>query len=317
MTKTALISGITGQDGSYLAEFLLGKGYEVHGMMRRVASQDQSARLERIPAGVVKAIHTVPCDISNFASVYAAVAQIKPDEFYHLAAQSDVGLSFKDPHQTMGVNVLGTLNVLEALRLSSPATRFYFAGSSEMFGKVVETPQTEKTPFHPRSPYGVSKVAGFDLTRNYREREDSNMFCCSGILFNHESPRRGTEFVTRKITEAIRRKQFPITLGNLDAKRDWGFSGDYVEAMWLMLQQDKPDDYVIATNESHSVREFLDEAFRQSGVLDWTDKVKTNDSFLRPSEVNLLKGDYSKAKRVLGWEPRTKFKDLIALMLSG
>lgn len=309
----ALITGITGQDGSYLAEFLLKKGYEVFGIERRIALLDQVVRNERVIGLNVKII---PCDISDYGSVFNAVATIKPDEVYHLAAQSFVAESFVDPFQTMKINVLGTLNILEALRNLAPKVKFYFAGSSEMFGKAEEEPQTEKTRFHPRSPYGISKVAGFYLAQNYREAY--NMFCCSGILFNHESPRRGKEFVTRKITDAIakikRGELKELKLGNIDAQRDWGFAGDYIEAMWLMLQQDKPDDYVIATNEMHSVREFLEIAFNHAG-LNWKDYTKVDESFMRPSDVWHLRGNYSKAKEKLGWQPKVRFEELVKMMI--
>jgi GDPmannose 4,6-dehydratase len=239
-----------------------------------------------------------------------------PDEVYHLAAQSDVGYSFKDPHQTMDTNVTGTMNMLEAIRLHKPNTKFYFAGSSEMYGAVLEEPQTEKTPFNPRSPYGVSKVAGFFLTKNYREAY--GLYACSGILFNHESPRRGKEFVTRKITDAVAKikkgKQKFVTLGNLDTKRDWGYSKDYIEAMYRMLQQDKPEDFVIATNEIHTLEEFLEEAFSYVG-LDWKNHVKTDPAFVRPSDVVTLRGDYAKAFDKMGWQPKTRFEDLVKMMV--
>ena len=307
--KVSLISGISGQDGSYLSEFLAKKGYEVFGLERRIALEDQSNR--RKVVGTI-----IPCDITNYSSVFNAVQKIMPDEIYHLAAQSDVAYSFKDPFQTLDINILGTLNLLEAMRLQTPNSKFYFAGSSEMFGKAEQEPQNELTPFHPRSPYGVSKCAGYHLCQNYREAY--NLFICNGILFNHESPRRGKEFVTRKITSTIKQikegKETKLRLGNLDAKRDWGFSGDYVEAMWLMLQQENPDDYVIATNETHTVREFVDEAFRIA-KLDINDYLETDPEMFRPSDVVLLRGDYSKAKRKLGWEPKVRFKELVRMMV--
>jgi len=307
--KKALITGITGQDGSYLAELLLEKGYEVYGLERRKALEDQSVKRKNDAK-------IIPCDITNYASVFDAIQKVKPDEIYHLAAQSDVAHSFKDPFQTFDTNINGTLNILESFRQLIPSSKMYFAGSSEMFGKAQEEPQTEKTPFYPRSPYGVSKVAGFDLCRNYREAY--NLFICSGILFNHESPRRGKEFVTRKITDGIKQikeKKFDkIKLGNLDAKRDWGFAGDFVEAMWLMLQQDKPDDYVIATNETHTIREFIDEAFKIAN-LNPDEHIEIDKQFFRPSDVVLLRGDYSKAKKILNWEPKIKFKELVKLMV--
>jgi GDPmannose 4,6-dehydratase len=317
----ALITGITGQDGSYLSELLTKMGYEVFGLERRVAMEDQKLRHRKGITGTI-----IPCDITNYASVYNAVEKVMPDEIYHLAAQSDVGYSFKDPFQTFDTNINGTLNVLEAMRILVPKSKMYFAGSSEMFGDVLETPQTEKTPFNPRSPYGVTKCAGFQLCKNYREAY--NMFICSGILFNHESPRRGKEFVTRKITSGIKAimdgKESKLRLGNMDAKRDWGFSGDYVRAMWLMLQHDVPDDYVVATNETHTIKEFVDEAFHvankileREGKLGFipADCIEIDQNMMRPSDVQLLKGDYSKAKKVLGWEPNVKFKDLVKMMM--
>jgi len=308
--KKALVSGITGQDGSYLTEFL-SKEYEIYGLERRIALEDQTDRHRKELNAVI-----IPCDITNYASVFAAVQKIMPDEIYHLASQSDVGYSFKDPFQTLDTNINGTLNILEAMRTLIPKSKLYFAGSSEMFGKVEEEPQNENTRFNPRSPYGVSKCAGFYLSQNYREAY--NLFICNGILFNHESPRRGKEFVTRKITDGIKKikegKEKELRLGNLDTKRDWGFAGDYVEAMWLMLQQDKPDDYVIATNETHTIREFVNEAFKIAG-LDPDKYVKIDKEFFRPSDVVLLKGDYSKAKKKLGWEPKIKFKGLVRMMM--
>ena len=305
----ALISGISGQDGSYLAEFLLARNYQVFGLERRVALEDQKYRRRKDVAVII------PCDITNYSSVFAAVQQIMPDEIYHLAAQSDVGYSFKDPFQTLDTNVIGTMNMLEAFRQLVPRARFYFAGTSEIFGSS-PPPQNELTPMRPRSPYGVAKLAGFHLVRNYRE--SYGLFACSGILFNHESPRRGKEFVTRKITSTlakiVRGEETKIRLGNLDTRRDWGYAGDYVEAMWLMLQQPKPDDYVIATNETHSIKEFLNEAFKQVG-LDWEEFVEQDPQFVRPADVQELQGDYSKAERVLGWKPRTKFKDLVKMMV--
>ena len=311
--KKALITGITGQDGSYLAEFLLKKNYEVFGTERRVAIQDQELRHERLKGLGVKLL---PADITNYSSVYQAVQTAQPDEVYHLAAQTFVKLSFDDPFQTLDTNVMGTINVLDATKKIVPNSKFYFAGSSEQYGIPEVIPSDENTRFHPRSPYAVSKVAGFDLTRNYRER---GMFACSGILFNHESPRRGKEFVTRKITKGVwdivNKKSKKLLLGNIDAKRDWGFSGDYVQAMYLMLQQDKPDDFVIATGETHTVRDFLDEAFGYVGIKNWKPYVGQNQAFMRPSDVEILQGDASKAKKILGWEAKTKFKGLIRLMM--
>ncbi len=312
--KVSLISGITGQDGSYLAELLLEKNYRVCGFERRIAHQDQELRHSRIKGLDIKII---PGDITNYGSVDNAMQIAKPDEVYHLAAQSFVKLSFEDEFQTLDTNIMGTANVLHALRRIKPKGKFYFAGSSEMFGIPEEIPSNERTRFHPRSPYGVSKTAGFDLTRNYREAY--KMFACSGILFNHESPRRGGEFVTRKITQGVwdivNKKSDKLLLGNIDAKRDWGFAGDYVKAMHLMLQQDKPDDYVIATGETHTIRDFLDEAFGYVGIKDWSNYVGQNQAFMRPSDVEILQGDASKAKRELGWEPKIKFKGLVKMMM--
>lgn len=313
--KRALITGCTGQDGSYLAELLLEKGYAVHGMVRRVASESRRQRMSRVKH-IMDRITLHWGDITNYADVTQAVMEVKPTEIYHLAAQSDVALSFESPFETMRTNVAGTLNVLEAMRLWAPDARMYFAGSSEMFGQVRESPQDEDTPFHPRSPYGISKVAGYHMTQNYREAY--GMHCSSGILFNHESPRRGREFVTRKITSgvaAIKRGETDrLDLGNLEARRDWGSAENYVEAMWLMLQQDKPDDYVIATGESHSVKDFAGAAFDVAG-LDWQRHVRVSDTFKRPADVQALLGNARKAKKKLGWEPKTKFKELVKLMV--
>ena len=313
--KKALITGITGQDGSYLAELLLNKDYEVYGVERRVAIEDQSKRNGRINH-IINDINIMPGDIRDYSRIFQIINEVKPDELYHLAAQSFVAESFDDEDPVIRINIEGTKNVLNALLKISPDCKFYFAGSSEMFGKVEEEPQNEKTPFHPRSPYGISKVAGFDWTRLYREAY--GLFACSGILFNHESPRRGKEFVTRKITstlnEIVNKKTNELVLGNIDAKRDWGFSGDYVEAMWLMLQQSQPDDYVIATGETHTIKEFLDIAFSYAG-LNWKDYVKIDQKYCRPADVNTLIGDYSKAKRVLGWEPKIRFKELVEMMV--
>ena len=313
--KKALITGITGQDGSYLADLLLSKGYEVHGMVRRVALEDPVHRLQRL-RGILDRITLHSGSLESYASVFNVVEKVHPDECYHLAAQSFVSYSFEDAFSTINSNVNGTLFLLSALHERTPACRFYFAASSEMFGKVKESPQNEDTPFHPRSPYGISKVAGFDLTRNYREAY--GMFACSGILFNHESPRRGFEFVTRKITNGAARikagLEKEVRLGNLEARRDWGFSGDYVEAMWRMLQHNEPDDYVIATGRSHSVKEFAERAFHAVG-LDWKKYVVEDKMFYRPAEVMVLQGDYSKAKRVLGWEPRVSFEELVQMMV--
>ena len=313
--KRALITGITGQDGSYLAEFLLEKGYEVHGIVRRVAIEDSEHRLWRIKH-ILDKIILHPASMESYASIFNVVDKLKPDECYHLAAQSFVSYSFEDEFSTINTNINGTHYVLSAIKEKAPDCRLYFAGSSEMFGLVKETPQNENTPFHPRSPYGISKVAGFDLTRNYREAY--HLFACSGILFNHESPRRGYEFVTRKISNVAAQIKLGLAkelrLGNLEAKRDWGYAGDYVRAMWLMLQQEKPDDYVIATGEAHSVKEFAELAFRHAG-LDSEDYLRVDETFYRPAEVQLLMGDYSKAKKILGWKPTVSFKGLIEMMV--
>lgn len=309
--KRALITGITGQDGSYLAEFLLDKGYEVYGMVRR-ASVERFDRIEHIK----DRINLVQGDLTDQSSLDEAIKMIQPDEVYNLAAQSFVPTSWNQPTLTGEVTGIGTTRLLEAIKKIKPDARFYQASSSEMFGKVRETPQSELTPFHPRSPYGVAKVYSHFITVNYRE--SFNLFACSGILFNHESPRRGLEFVTRKITSSVARiklgLQSELRLGNLDAMRDWGFAGDYVEAMWLMLQQPVPDDYVVATGELHSVKEFVTEAFGHAG-LDWEKYVIIDWKFIRPAEVELLVGKPSKANNVLGWMPRMPFKELVRLMV--
>ncbi len=313
--KKALITGITGQDGSYLAEFLLNKGYEVHGIVRRVAFEDVEHRMWRL-RGIFDKIKFHSASLENYASLFKVIEQTAPDECYHLAAQSFVSYSFEDEFSTINTNLNGTHDVLSALKERAPRCKFYFAGSSEMFGLTEVSPQNERTVFHPRSPYGISKVAGFDLTRNYREAY--NLFAVSGILFNHESPRRGYEFVTRKISSAVARiklgRDKELKLGNLEARRDWGFAGDYVAAMWLMLQQPQPDDFVVATGETHSVKEFVDLAFRQAG-LNYQDYVKVDETLKRPSEVHLLCGDYGKAKQVLGWEPKVRFAELVKMMV--
>ncbi|MCK4262022.1 GDP-mannose 4,6-dehydratase [bacterium] len=313
--KKALITGITGQDGSYLAEFLLDKGYEVHGMVRRVALEDPEHRLWRIRHILDKLI-LHPASLESYASIFNVVRKVNPDECYHLAAQSFVSYSFEDEFSTINTNINGTHHVLSAIKQNAPECKFYFAASSEMFGHAKESPQNESTPFHPRSPYGISKVAGFHLTQNYREAY--GLFACSGILFNHESPRRGFEFVTRKITDAVARIKLGLVkelkLGNLEAKRDWGYAGDYVQAMWLMLQQDKPDNYVIATGETRSVKEFVELAFKYAG-LNWQDYVVVDKTLYRPAEVYELRGDYSKAKQKLGWQPSVSFKDLVKMMV--
>ncbi|MEK6325045.1 MAG: GDP-mannose 4,6-dehydratase [Acidobacteriota bacterium] len=313
--KKALITGITGQDGSYLAEYLLSLGYDVHGLVRRVALEDPIRRFGRI-AHLSERITLHGASIESYPSIFSVISRQEFDECYHLAAQSFVAESFADGFSTMNTNINGTHYVLAALRELQPRCRFYFAGSSEMFGKVRESPQRETTPFYPRSPYGISKVAGFELTRNYREAYD--MFCVSGILFNHEGPRRGFEFVTRKITSTVARIKLGLAnelfVGNLDARRDWGHAADYVRAMHLMLQQPEPDDYVVATGESHSVREFCELAFAEAG-LDWADYVKTDERFCRPAEVQQLVGDATKARNVLGWQARYRFEDLVKEMV--
>jgi len=314
--KKALVTGITGQDGSYLAELLLKKDYEVWGIMRR-SSTFHTGRIDHL----YKDPHEKPRlrlvygDLTDGGNLSTIVNDIKPDEVYNLGAQSHVRVSFDTPIYTVNVDGLGTLRLLEAIRRMEKPAKFYQASSSEMYGKAIETPQTEKTPFYPRSPYGCAKVYSFWQTVNYREAYE--LFACNGILFNHESPRRGETFVTRKITRAATRiklgLQDKLYLGNLDAKRDWGFAGDYVETMWLMLQQDKPDDYVIATGETHSVREFLEEVFGQLD-LDWQKYVEIDPRYLRPTEVDCLLGDASKAKKVLKWEPKVTFKELAQMM---
>jgi GDPmannose 4,6-dehydratase len=313
--KKALITGITGQDGSYLAEFLLSKGYEVHGIIRRVALEDPEHRLWRIKHLLDKLV-LHPGSLESYASIFNVVRDVKPDECYHLAAQSYVTYSFEDEFSTISTNINGTHFVLNSIKTNAPGCKVYFAASSEMFGLVNETPQNEDTPFHPRSPYGISKVAGYDLTRNYREAY--GIFACNGILFNHESPRRGIEFVTRKISTGIAKIKLglegEIRLGNLDARRDWGFAGDYVKAMWMMLQQDEPNDFVIATGEDHSVKEFVELAFDHAG-LDWENHVVIDERLYRPAEVNILKGDCAKAKLELGWEPVVDFHELIKMMV--
>jgi len=313
--KKALITGITGQDGSYLSEFLLTRGYEIHGIVRRVALEDPEHRLWRIRHTLDKIIlHTA--SLESYASILNVVEKVKPNECYHLAAQSFVSYSFEDEFSTISTNINGTMHILSAIKQRAPKCRFYFASSSEVFGMVKEVPQNEKTPFHPRSPYGISKVAGFDLTRNYREAY--GLFALSGILFNHESPRRGFEFVTRKISHTVAQIKLGLAkelrIGNLEAKRDWGFAGDFIQAMWLMLQQDKPEDYVIATGETHSVKEFLELAFGYVG-LNWKKYVVIDKELYRPAEVYLLKGDFSKARRKLGWKPKVGFEDLVKMMV--
>ncbi len=325
--KRALITGVTGQDGSYLAELLLSKGYEVYGLIRRTSTPN----LGRISHLITK-IKLLNADLLDEHSLIEAVKQADPDEVYNLAAQSFVPASWGQPVLTGEFTALGVTRMLEAVRLVKPDAKFYQASSSEMFGKVQAVPQTETTSFYPRSPYGVAKLYGHWITVNYRESYD--MFTCSGILFNHESPRRGLQFVTKKVTTAVAcikngiknvplnennepivDEQGRVHLGNLDAKRDWGFAGDYVEAMWMMLQAETPDDYVIATNETHSIRELVDVAFNAAGIPDWEKHVYVNPKFYRPAEVDLLIGDYTKAKDQIGWEPKTSFKELVEMMV--
>ena len=330
--KKALITGITGQDGYYITKLLLEKGYEIHGIVRR-NSQNSLGNLEYLPEKDKGKIIIHWGDITDNLFIDNVMRSVQPDEVYHLAAQSFVGFSFENPKFTYDVNIGGTLNMVNALKEHSPSSRFYFAATSELYGKVQEIPQRETTPFYPRSPYGVSKLAGFWTVKNYRESYD--LFMSNGILFNHESPMRGPEFVTRKITLAVARiyhnLQESLELGNLSAKRDWGFAGDYVYGMWKMLQHSKPDDFVLATNETHTVREFVEGAFKVVGIsIEWEGEgvneigrdansgkilVKVNPKYFRPCEVDLLIGDYSKAKKELNWEPKTKFEELIKIMV--
>lgn len=309
--KSALITGITGQDGSYLAELLLKKGYEVYGLTRRTSSVS-TTRIEQI----MDKIHLIPGDLTDESSLLSVIRQSQPDEIYNLAAQSFVGSSWSQPIFTGETTAIGVTRLLEAIRATGSNAKFYQASSSEMFGKVQTTPQNEKTPFYPRSPYAVAKLYGHWITVNYRE--SFGMYACSGILFNHESPRRGIEFVTRKISNGVARiyhgLQDELRLGNLDSKRDWGFAGDYVEAMWLMLQQEKPDDFVVGTGETHSVKEFCELAFGAAD-LDWEKYVKIDPKFVRPAEVDLLLGDASKAQKVLGWKPKVTFPQLVKMMV--
>ncbi len=316
--KKALITGITGQDGSYLSEFLLKKGYEVHGIIRR-SSSFNTHRIDHLyqdPHEKNVRLHLVYGDLTDASSLNRILKTVCPDEVYNLGAQSHVKVSFETPEYTAETVAVGTTRLLEAIRDSGIKTKFYQASSSEMYGKAKDFPQSEKTPFYPRSPYAVAKVYAYWITVNYREAH--HIFACNGILFNHESPRRGETFVTRKITMALARikhgVQKALYLGNLDARRDWGFAGDYVEAMWLMLQQNKPDDYVIATGETHSVREFLYEAFDYAG-LDWKKYVAIDKRYFRPTEVDCLLGDGSKARRLLKWKPKVTFKKLVRMMV--
>ncbi len=313
--RTAMITGITGQDGSYLAEFLLEKGYKVHGIVRRVALEDPEHRMWRI-RHLLDDIQLHSGSLESYPSLFTTIQKVKPDECYHLAAQSFVSYSFEDAFSTFNTNINGTHYMLAGIQEMAPKCRFYFAGSSEMFGKVRQVPQNESTPFYPRSPYGITKVVGFELTRNYRDAY--NLHASTGILFNHESPRRGYEFVTRKITQRVAKIKLglakEVKLGNLEARRDWGHAREYVKAMWLMLQQDKPDDYVVATGDTHSVKEFADMAFSHVN-LDYRDYVKVDPQFYRPSEVELLVGDATKAKKVLGWDYNITFDDLVREMV--
>lgn len=311
--KRALITGITGQDGPYLAEFLLSKGYKVYGTVRRLSTPN----LENIHH-IRDRVELLSADLLDTTSLTEAIEEAQPTEVYNLAAMSFVKASFEQPVLTGEFTALGVTRLLEAIRAVDKKIKFYQASSSEMFGKVTETPQKETTRFHPRSPYGVAKVYGHYITVNYRESYD--MFACSGILFNHESPRRGIEFVTRKISNSVARihldKQDKLILGDLSPKRDWGFAGDYVEAMWLMLQQEKPDDYVVGTGENHSVKEFVELAFKYVGIADWQNYVISNHpKHMRPAEVDYLIADFSKAKKVLGWKPKTSFKQLVEMMV--
>lgn len=313
--KKALITGITGQDGSYLSELLLSKGYEVHGVVRRVALEDPEHRLWRI-RHILDKITIHSASLESYASIFSVIEEIKPDECYHMAAQSFVSYSFEDEFSTINTNISGTHYVLSAIKKIVPDCRFYFAASSEMFGNAKETPQNENTPFNPRSAYGISKVAGYHLTRNYREAY--NLFAVSGISFNHESPRRGFEFITRKVTNTVAKIELGLTkelrVGNLDAKRDWGYAGDYVKAVWLILQQDNPEDYVIATGEIHSVKELIELAFSYAG-MEWKEYVVADEKLYRPAEIHELKGDFSKARKNFGWQPTVSFKELIEMML--
>ena len=313
--KKALITGITGQDGSYLAEHLLSLGYEVHGIVRRVALEDPTHHLWRL-LPIADRLNFHSGTLESFPALYKIMREVRPDECYHLASQSFVSISFEDEFSTMQTNINGTHYLLAAIKDTSPECRFYFAGSSEMFGKVEETPQRETTRFHPRSVYGITKVAGFELTRNYREAYD--LFTCTGILFNHESPRRGYEFVTRKISSTAARIKLglekELRLGNIDAKRDWGFSGEYVRIMHSMLQQDNPDDYVIGTGKTHSVREFMQIVFEEL-KLNYEDYLVIDPRFYRPAEVEILVADPSKAREKLGWEPKVTFEELALSMV--
>jgi len=313
MDKTALITGINGMDGSHLADFLLNKGYKIFGMERRSSSKNRTNTKH-----LEDKITFLQGDLTDQNSLFRCLKESNPTEIYNLAAQSFVGESWNTPEHTSEVTGLGVLRILEAIREFNPKIKFYQASSSEMFGRMVENPSNENTPFYPRSPYGVSKLYGHWITKNYRE--SYGMFACSGILFNHESEKRGIEFVTRKISDGVARIKLGladhISLGNLDAERDWGYAPDYVEAMWLMLQQDIPDDYVIATGVKHSIRDFLDAAFKHIGIARWDSYIKQDPRFMRPAEVDVLRGDYTKAKTQLGWEPKTSFTQLVEKMIT-
>ena len=313
MSKTALVTGINGMDGSHLADFLLKKGYTVYGLERRSSASNRTNI-----SHIEDKIHFLKGDLTDQNSLLRALKESNPNEIYNLAAQSFVGESWNTPEHTSEVTGLGVLRILEAIREYGPENiKFYQASSSEMFGRMVENPATENTPFYPRSPYGVAKLYGHWITKNYRE--SYNMFACSGILFNHESERRGIEFVTRKITNGVAKiylgQADSISLGNLDAKRDWGYAPDYVEALWLMLQQSEPDDYIVATGDTKSIREFLNEAFSFIGITNWEPYIKIDPKFIRPAEVDVLRGDYTKAKNKLGWQPKTSFRDMVKTMV--
>ena len=313
MSKTALVTGINGMDGSHLADFLLKKGYTVYGLERRSSASNRTNI-----SHIEDKIHFLKGDLTDQNSLLRALKESNPNEIYNLAAQSFVGESWNTPEHTSEVTGLGVLRILEAIREYGPENiKFYQASSSEMFGRMVENPATENTPFYPRSPYGVAKLYGHWITKNYRE--SYNLFACSGILFNHESERRGIEFVTRKITNGVAKiylgQADSISLGNLDAKRDWGYAPDYVEAMWLMLQQSEPDDYIVATGDTKSIREFLNEAFSFIGITNWEPYIKIDPKFIRPAEVDVLRGDYTKAKNKLGWQPKTSFRDMVKTMV--
>ncbi len=314
MNKKALITGVLGQDGAYLAQFLLAKGYRVYGMVRRHSNQNFT---NTDYLGITKDIEFVPGDLTDESSLISIVKRVQPDEVYNLGAQSFVGVSWEQTKHTTEVNALGTLYLLNAIKMFAPLAKFYQASTSEMFGNADTPTQNENTPFHPRNPYGVSKLYAHFMTKNFQESYD--MFCTAGILFNHESPIRGPEFVTRKISMGVAKIKHglatEISLGNLDSKRDWGFAGDYVEAMWMLLQQEKPDTFVIATGETHTIEDFVTEAFAHVGITDWKSHVRIDPRFKRPAELSVLCGDATKANEVLGWKPKTSFKELVAMMV--